>query len=261
MLLACFSMSYSQVGAEETSTAAEVNATAEVQTEAKTPKPSTKPIQKLRELIDSRKDVKTEARKEVKAIQAEKREEVKKVMEEKKEDLKDLRGKMASSTLETKARVEAARLKIASSTEARKDMRETKAKERIDNRFSKMTERFEATIEREEAIKVKISARIDKMNAEGKDTVAASDFVVQADLYLKKAAEALVALEEAVQSVLDTGTGVDENTTARPDLSASRNAAQEIEKNLREAHKALEKSVASLKGLSPIKNASSTRAN
>ena len=80
----------------------------------------------------------------------------------------------------------------------------------------------------------------------------------EAKAYLDEAQKQLDALKATAMN----DSQVASSTTAsiaKETLSAMKKANQDLEKNLRSAHQSLQKSVGSLKGMSQLKNASSTR--
>ncbi len=165
---------------------------------------------------------------------------------------RELKDKLASTT-EVKKEL---RGKIASTTMERRDERKELIKKRIENRFGKMFLRLQATIDREKAIMTKINDRIAKIKQNGGNTTEAEKYVVEAKTSLDKAQLALDSLKATAQndSKIASTTEVSKET-----LESMKKSAQEIEKNLRDAHKSLQKTVGVLRGMSQLKNASSTK--
>lgn len=165
---------------------------------------------------------------------------------------KDLRQKMASTT-EAKKEL---RGKIASTTAEKRDERKELIKKRIENRFGKMFLRFQATIDRQEAIMTKINDRIAKIKQNGGNTTEAEKYILEADASLDKAQLALDSLKATAQndSQIASTTEISKET-----LESMKKTAKDIEKNLRDVHKSLQKTVGVLKGMSQLKNASSTK--
>lgn len=163
-----------------------------------------------------------------------------------------LKQKMASTT-EVKKEL---RAKIASTTAEKRDERKELIKKRIENRFGKMFLRFQATIDREKAIMTKINDRIAKIKQNGGNTTEAEKYVLEASASLDKAQLALDSLKATAQndSQIASTTEVSKET-----LESMKKTAKDIEKNLRDAHKSLQKTVGVLKGMSQLKNASSTK--
>lgn len=249
-LIAFVTLGTSQTFAQTESVAGEAAVTVETQIDVKTERPVEKPIQKIREVMNSRKEVNTEAKKDIRAIKT-----------ERKEDLKDLRGKLASSTLETKNKMEDRRTKMASSTETRKSEKRENMENKINKNLQKVVERFDATILREESIMVKIVSRIEKIKAAGGQTSEAETLVAEAKLNLTEASSKLTTLKLSVSAATAEETTSSTASVKKETLESTKNVGKEIENSLRKAHQALQKSVGSLKGVSQLKNASTTIQN
>lgn len=177
---------------------------------------------------------------------------LKSVIEANKLQQQALKQKIASTT-EVKKEL---RGKIASTTMERRDDRKELIKKKIENRFGKMFLRFQATIDREKAIMTKINDRIAKIKQNGGNTTEAEKYVLEASSSLDKAQLALDSLKATAQndSQIASSTEVSKET-----LESMKKASQEIGKNLRDAHKSLQKTVGVLRGMSQLKNASSTK--
>lgn len=188
------------------------------------------PLQKLREVVNTRKEVKNERQ-------------------------EDLRNKIASTTLNTKARIEEARARMASSTVKKVEDRARK----LGLNLEKMIARFQATIEREELIMAKIVSRIEKIKALGGETKDAESKVEEARINIDEAKDALLTLEQMLELLSGSGSEIVEKTSNKESWETAREEAKQVEENLREAHKELQKSVGSLKGMSQLKNASTTQ--
>ena len=150
--------------------------------------------------------------------------------------------------------------KIASSTNASSTREKfgEKMEKIIDNRYQKMIDRLEATIERENSIMTRIISRIEKIKSVGGNTSDAEKSVADAKTYLDKAKTALLDLKTGAETV-----GI-QNASSAPKLMKEgmdkmRKASLEIEKNLREVHKLLLKSVSQLRGTMELKNTSTTK--
>ena len=174
--------------------------------------------------------------------------------EEGKEKIQDIKQKMASTT-EVKKDL---RQKLASTTAEKRDERKELIKTRIENKFGKMFARYQATIDREREIASKITARIEKIKANGGTTTEAEKFVAEAKTYLDEAQKQLDTLKTTAMNDSQIASSTT-TSIAKETLSAMKKANQDLEKNLRSAHQSLQKSVGSLKGMSQLKNASSTR--
>ncbi len=181
--------------------------------------------------------------------------QVTKIMpEEQREKIQDLKQNIASSS---ENRVEL-REKIASTTRSIRDDRKEIIKTKIESRFGKMYLRLQATINRELAIMAKINSRIEKVKANGGSTADAEKYVAEAKVYLDKAQLEL----DAMKNTALNDTTIDSATTfalAKETISAMKSSIQNLEKDLRSAHQSLQKSVGSLRGVSQLKNASSTK--
>jgi len=162
-----------------------------------------------------------------------------------KNEIRDLKQKIASTTAEMKSEIKDARAVNASTTMA---LREA-LKAQILHRFTPMTERIEATIVREESIMSKITSRIAKIHAAGGNTEMADKFVADAGADLKAARAKIELIKNIILTQATQGTDVTTGTTttARAALVNLRKASQELEKEIRDAHKALNKAVESLR--------------
>ena len=175
-------------------------------------------------------------------------------IQEKKEKAQDLKLKIASTT-ETKKEM---RRELASTSKEIRDDRRELIKNRINFRYGKMFARFQATIDRETAIMNKINSRIAKIKAEGGKTTDAEKYVADAKISLDKAQAELENLKTTALNDTEIASSTTA-TIAKQTLDSMKASGQEIEKNLRTAHQLLQKSVGSLKGLSQLRNASSTK--
>lgn len=164
----------------------------------------------------------------------------------------------SSKSLGQEVKTQIRKKENASSTLEKNIKREDEIKKRAEHRFSKMVARFDATIQREEAIMVKINSRIEKIKTVGGKTTDAEGLVVVAKTHLDKAKTALVSLKASADSAITqdisaTSTGITKNT-----LTAMKKAGADIEKELRETHKAMQKTIGVLRGLSQLNNATTT---
>lgn len=144
--------------------------------------------------------------------------------------------------------------------------RKEETKNKIEDRVASSTERKVAgklenaskkylkTIEREEAIMAKIVSRIEKIKSNGGNTTEAEKLVAEAKNSLLEARKNYEILKSTVISA-------DNATTTKQFLSSIRESTKLIEKHLRDAHKSLQKTVGSLRGVSQLRNASSTKEN
>lgn len=131
-------------------------------------------------------------------------------------------------------------------------------KNRIAKKFGKMFERFQATIDRETAIMNKINSRVEKIKANGGTTTEAEKLIVDAKIHLSEAQTALNLLKSTATSTAQTATTTSETITKNV-LANMKKIGQEIEKHLREAHKDLQKTIGVLRGVSQLRNASTTK--
>ena len=221
-------------------------------------------LQKVRDLIENRKEVKTDTTAAVQNIKQETQSEIKDIREsvasstDKKTEVQDLRQTLASTTKDL-------REKLASTTQSIKTRIEDAQEKAITNRYNVMTTRYLATIQREQEIMAKLSSRIGKIKAAGSNTDVADKLVIEAQTDLTEAQTAYSSLAQIASSTTsdlemqfqDTGT----TTPAPPKavLDAMKNATTNIEKYLKAAQQAMEKAVGSLLGSSQTHSATSTQ--
>jgi hypothetical protein len=196
---------------------------------------------------------------EIKTVRTEAKAEIKDLRVEAKGEIKDIRTNMSSTTrMEDRGEIKNIRANLASSTkDKREEAREKVAdlvKNRVEKRFGQMFRRLQATIEREEGIMARVVTRIDKVKAEGGKTADAEKFVAEAKMHFDEAQTALDNLKLTAQAsasleVSETGAAVTPPaTTTKQTLENLKKSASEVEKHLREGHKALENAVKSLRG-------------
>ena len=188
------------------------NVSAESQTDTRVSRPTPNPLQRLRELLNTRKAVKTEVR----------------------ENVKDIRQNIASSTKETRERMEQARLKLASSTEKRAENLGRKISKTLQN----MVDRFEATITREETIMAKINSRIEKIKVLGGQTADAEKLVADAKIHLGEAKTAIEVLKKIVSVAIGEENASSTARIKKETQTNMKKAAMEVEKHLRELRNA-----------------------
>ncbi|HBD24665.1 MAG: hypothetical protein A2566_02985 [Candidatus Zambryskibacteria bacterium RIFOXYD1_FULL_40_13] len=126
---------------------------------------------------------------------------------------------------------------------------------RLEKRFEKMTKRYLSTIEREEKITSKLVSRIEKIKLNGGNTTEAERLVTEAKTHLR---DARVAYEILKTSSIKADSAT---TTQRETMNEMRNSVKVIETHLKEAHKLLQKTVGVLRGVSQLRNATSTNEN
>ena len=132
--------------------------------------------------------------------------------------------------------------RVASSTERK-----------IEKRYEKMVKKYLATIEREETIMAKLVSRIEKIKFAGGNTLEAEKLVAEAKTHLTEARTAFETLK---------ATAVSADTFEKPAkeiLTKMKDGVKAVEKHLRLAHQFLQKTVGSLKGVSQLRNATSTK--
>ncbi len=126
--------------------------------------------------------------------------------------------------------------------------------QRIENRFEKIAIKYLRTIEREEAIMAKIVSRIEKIKVNGGNVVEAEKLVAEAKVHLEEARTAYATLKTAAVNT-------DNATSTKQMLDNMKTSAKLVEKHIREAHKSLQKIVGVLRGVSGLRNATSTESN
>ncbi len=131
----------------------------------------------------------------------------------------------------------------------------------IKNRFSKMLDRYEATIDREKTIMARLNSRIAKIKASGANTLAAEKLMTDAKTQLDKSVNSLEALRVAINNELIQENASTTSQLTKDAVTSMRKAGKDIENALREAHKAMQKTIGVLKGVSELHNASSTKEN
>ncbi|KND48019.1 MAG: hypothetical protein AB201_00255 [Parcubacteria bacterium C7867-006] len=165
-----------------------------------------------------------------------------------------IRNQMKTVRQDTRAEIK----NIASSTQAQINALKDLIKNKVEKRYGKMFDRFQATIDREKIIMAKINSRIDKIKANGGSTTEAEKLVASAKTHIDEAQKNLDALEVIANEDKEIASSTTDRLSTTT-IKSMRNSAQEIEKHLREAHKDLLKSVGVLRGVSQLKNASSTK--
>lgn len=154
--------------------------------------------------------------------------------------------------------------RLASSSAKREEKRE-EVKERVENRiastsayrlerkFEKIARNYLKEVVRLEQILGRVVTRIEKVKSLGGNTV-------EADKYLEEARTNLSEARKTYDVLKTIATNADNNaTTTKEMITSMKNSGKTVENHLRLAHKALQKTVGSLRGDSQFKNASSTR--
>ena len=165
---------------------------------------------------------------------------------ETKETIKDIREKMASSTAGKRGEIR----------DERKEYFKSIIKTRIEAKYKKMFLRYQATIDRERAIMEKINTRIVKLKESGVVTTTAEKFTALAKTHLDLAQASLISLKSTATGNAEIDAQYMASTTSstptKDTLQKMQKLGAEVERNIKEAHKALENSVRSLKELSTI---------
>ncbi len=203
----------------------------------------------VKALVEERKEIRQNVASTTKAIRT-----------EAKDRIQDVKERMASTTEARKDRAEDMKNRIASSTQARKENaqeRFSRIKEQLSKNFRNMLERIQATIERQERIMAKINTRIEKIKSEGGNTADAEKYVAEAKVNIDKSK---VALETLKTSSTNAANNLSSTTVAvkKETMDKMREENKKITDGLKEAHRSLERAIASLKGLSRIKNPNAT---
>jgi hypothetical protein len=167
---------------------------------------------------------------------------------------KVLQDKLASSTQAGKEEIKDLREKMASTS---KELKGEVMEKKAENEFTKMNTRLEATIDREEAIMTKLSSRIEKVKSEGGKTTEAEGLVLEAKTNFEDARADLAVLKTQSETITATST----KSTVKETLTLLRKSTEEIKTHLQNGHVALEKALGSLKGLSQMRTATSTKSN
>ncbi len=143
--------------------------------------------------------------------------------------------------------------------EAREQVREFLEK-RATHRWSQMIERFEKAIDKEETLLARIVSRIEKIKVNGGNTADAEKYVGEARTHLAEAKTALETLKTLASEAITKEEARANATEIREKMKAMKKAMDDVKLHLIETHKALQKAVGSLRGLSQLRNASSTSA-
>jgi len=177
-------------------------------------------------------------------------EQKKEIITEKKQNIQNMKDEASTTRSEIQNQKEEGRTKI-----------EEKRKEIVQNIFGnqmkRVGSRLEATITRLEGLVIRVNSRIEKIKNAGGKTDVAEKYVAESKTNLTDAREELAKMKVVGDTVM---TNVSSTTPPVKDLVNIKASSKKIEKQIQEAHKALEKAVGSLKGVSgTIPNASSTK--
>lgn len=167
-----------------------------------------------------------------------------------KQNIEDLKNEASTTRSEIKNQLEQERTRI---DEQRKEM----VRKVFGNQLKKVGIRLEATIVRIEGLMARVNSRIEKIKNAGGKTETAEKYVAEAKTHLAEARAELAKMKVAGDTAL---TNVSSTTPPVKDLMNIKASSKTIEKHLQEAHKALEKAVGSLKGVSStVPTATSTK--
>ncbi len=161
---------------------------------------------------------------------------------------------------ELKEKMEA---RLASSSEKRVERKE-EVRERIENRiastsafrlekrFEKIAKNYLKEVVRLEQILGRVVTRIEKVESLGGNVTEATQYAEEARTHLSEARKTYDVLKTIA-------TNADNNaTTTKEMITSMKNSGKTVENHLRLAHKALQKTVGSLRGVSQLNNTSST---
>lgn len=130
---------------------------------------------------------------------------------------------------------------------------------RIEKRYEKIATKYLKTIEREEAIMAKIISRIEKIKALGGLSAQAGN-TVEAEKLIVEAKASLVQARTAYETMKAGAVSADSvEKITKETLATLKTTAKNIERYMKEAHKSLQKTIGSLRGLSQLRNATSTK--
>src|SRR3989344_2842988 len=131
-------------------------------------------------------------------------------------------------------------------------------KNRAEHKWTKMIERFDKALEKEENVMNRLASRIAKIKASGGQTENAEKFLTEAQTHLNLAKTSLENLRTLVASAITEEEAGGTISELKDNMIAMRKAAGETKTHIIETHKALQKIVGSLRGISQLRNASST---
>jgi hypothetical protein len=122
----------------------------------------------------------------------------------------------------------------------------------IEHRFDKMIDRYQATIDREKIILNKINSRITKIKNLGVDTSTAENMALTAKTNIDSAQTSLETLKSWTANEIIQELSSTTPKTLGETMSKMRKALAEIEKNLKDAKKTMEKITGTLRGSSEL---------
>ncbi len=175
---------------------------------------------------------------------------LKTIREEAKDKIQDVRASMTNSS---------------TTRDERKENLREMAKIRIEAKFKRMFLRLQATVDRERMIMAKMNTRITKVKTAGGTTTASEKFTAEAKVHLDEAQTALNLLKATAVSDFELKAQAEATTTnaslTGETMKKMKALTAEIEKHLREAHKALTNSLRSLRGMSTTNASTTTQVN
>lgn len=196
-------------------------------------------------LIQNRLETKAEMQRKQEELKAT-REEAKNQIEQKRLELQEKRGELKENRTELKENIK-------QKVEERKSKLKEDVKNRIERHAKKIIEKTNAMIERVETLVLRVESRIKKVSERGIDTTEATRFITQAKEEIAAAKTDAGKLAQAVTDAL-----VSENPKEALD-ETFKTLLGSIKQNLKDAHRALENAVSSIKaGINKIETASTT---
>lgn len=188
--------------------------------------------------------------------------------EEEREELREkMEARLASSSANRIEKKEMIKNKIedrlASSSERREERREevkdrieakmaSTSAYRLEKKFEKIAKNYLKEVVRLEQILARVITRIEKVKSLGGNTTEAEKYLEEARTHMSEARKTYDVLKTIA-------TNADNNaTTTKEMITSMKNSGKTVENHLRLAHKALQKTVGSLRGVSQLNNASST---
>ena len=242
LLLGGIRIAYAEDNTSSADTATETKIQTTIQDQKKNPKSKEMVSDKMKSLMESKREMMDKNKQDIKDIR-----------EEKKGEIKELKGKIENVKEEKKTEMKE---KIGEMRDKMKEKMGEIVQMRIDNKFARMTERFGATIEREETIMAKIISRIEKIKGLGAKTEISEKYISEAKTHLDEAKVSFESLKVAASTEVPLAEDVSSSTIgkSKETLLSMRKIGLELEKHLREGHKSLMKAINSLKILPQVKN-------
>lgn len=187
---------------------------------AKCPFATTTGVQKIKATLEARKENREEEREEIR---------------------EKMEARLASSSAKREEVKERIENRIASTSAYR-----------LERRFEKIAKNYLKEVVRLEQILGRVVTRIEKVKSLGGNVTEATQYAEEARTHLSEARKTYDVLKTIA-------TNADNNaTTTKEMITSMKNSGKTVENHLRLAHKALQKTVGSLRGVSQLNNASST---